>query len=114
MRISDWSSDVCSSDLPAAVAFARHDLDRLRSAVGTHDVDRLAAAAPDLHRAFAAAVAAEPLGPEHAGDAATGFGGCGRGRGAQQRRSADRRVGQGGVSTWRYRWERSYKKYKIN
>src|SRR3546814_10708026 len=29
MRISDWSSDVCSSDLPAA--FARFDLNRVPS-----------------------------------------------------------------------------------
>src|SRR3546814_17956105 len=33
MRISDWSSDVCSSDLTLAVARARHRQPRVRAAV---------------------------------------------------------------------------------
>src|SRR3546814_18382914 len=100
MRISDWSSDVCSSDLLSRIddiAFDRlfdvavgiggvvlQILDRLFAApafVVDAGVDDEAAGAPQLH--------AEP--PE----IAVG-------------RSEERRVGQGGVSTCRSRWSREH------
>src|SRR3546814_15345055 len=38
MRISDWSSDVCSSDLRTELAFERHvEVDRLLAALGARD-----------------------------------------------------------------------------
>src|SRR3546814_20054676 len=43
MRISDWSSDVCSSDLPAAALRARHPGDAPGDGVG-HPHDRRGAA----------------------------------------------------------------------
>src|SRR3546814_13321660 len=44
MRISDWSSDVCSSDLPGAVRghIARVALHITKVAFGNHSVDNLA------------------------------------------------------------------------
>src|SRR3546814_4786863 len=45
MRISDWSSDVCSSDL--------HRLDRFRRLDVTCDPDRLTARRHDVFRGFA-------------------------------------------------------------
>src|SRR3546814_18908312 len=94
MRISDWSSDVCSSDLDPLLrecviveAFAlRHrarDTDRQR--VGDRDIEhprqapRFEAAGLDLHLAFKAVA---------------------RKRG----RSEERRVGKEWVRTFRSRW----------
>src|SRR3546814_8258651 len=91
MRISDWSSDVCSSDLvervcvmyagrlveeaPAAALFARP----------RHPYTRgLLAALPALD------------GPRQRLAAIPGS--------VPEPRSEERRVGKGCVSTWRYRW----------
>src|SRR3546814_6437856 len=58
MRISDWSSDVCSSDLVGIAGFQRHHVE----AVGGHVVGQHPAlaiqdqAAPRQHRAQAEAV----------------------------------------------------------
>src|SRR3546814_3804818 len=87
MRISDWSSDVCSSDLFARLfaedieLAARTDLDVGDLVVGDEDVGHRGgkadqAAAP--HRQFEAAVGVL--------------------------RSEERRVGKGGVRTCRSRW----------
>src|SRR3546814_10935211 len=78
MRISDWSSDVCSSDLPAPGI-------------------RAGALAGDGH---VVALVAFPL---QAVDEQDGL----RRRAVKQHdvgRSAERRVGKGGVSTCRSRW----------
>src|SRR3546814_1314354 len=86
MRISDWSSDVCSSDLSVAVAVMHHApahhhralqhvvgqpgrAQRLQTTLGQRQVDRTAAAET-----------------------------------AQSRRSEERRVGKECVSTCRSRW----------
>src|SRR3546814_15113427 len=91
MRISDWSSDVCSSDLPEAFLdrlFAGHD------AVGTVPDDERAAAFvgadPVLRRAgFLEDIAGFDAGLFDIGD---------------DERSEERRVGKECVSTCRYRW----------
>src|SRR3546814_4740725 len=54
MRISDWSSDVCSSDLGDRIAFLA-DID------GVLDMDRPVAAGPPRHRAGLEIVAGEEL-----------------------------------------------------
>src|SRR3546814_16896884 len=95
MRISDWSSDVCSSDLyhlqlsenvvgisaHMPVVAVAHDL----AACGDHDTAQLA---PLLivHAGYEVAVWRPPLGVENVG------------------RSEERRVGKECVSTCRSRW----------
>src|SRR3546814_14450465 len=52
MRISDWSSDVCSSDLAAVVADARvadDDLELVAVAADVEGVDAAPEAAADVH-----------------------------------------------------------------
>src|SRR3546814_5582117 len=95
MRISDWSSDVCSSDLwrrvliDARPAPARNNRrlpsDRSRPACGT-----------------ATGIAVAP-GQKAADGLLVG---CGRGRPKIhfKKRSEERRVGKECVSTWRSRW----------
>src|SRR3546814_18679199 len=56
MRISDWSSDVCSSDLIIVLAAGAADRERIRTGHQRH-----VAVAPG--RSAAAAAAAEHLGP---------------------------------------------------
>src|SRR3546814_13456290 len=82
MRISDWSSDVCSSDLAEAAPLA------LKVGPGAHQPARLIVQMGKLHlkRAFARG---RPL-PEHLED--------------QPGRSEERRVGKECVSTRRSRW----------
>src|SRR3546814_19879139 len=80
MRISDWSSDVCSSDLPegdngragsgSASSLAKIDPDRLQLGVFLHRVQRLIAAEAGLlvaanARSHVAGI--EPVTPHHAG-----------------------------------------------
>src|SRR3546814_7565494 len=81
MRISDWSSDVCSSDLPA----------QREAHAGGGDVEILAR----LHR-------------QHPGDAAFVETRLDREEDAEHHdhddRSEERRVGKECVSTCRYRW----------
>src|SRR3546814_7882243 len=81
MRISDWSSDVCSSDLPGDRP------DRMEKALGLGAdalvLDLEDAVAPDAKPAAREAVAAFLGTP---------------------RRSEERRVGKECVSSWRYRW----------
>src|SRR3546814_1909196 len=79
MRISDWSSDVCSSDLREVAARARRRCPRFgeRSAIGARvDGEERLALADDL-----------PVGKVNRGD-----------------RSEERRVGKECVSTCRSRW----------
>src|SRR3546814_6304518 len=78
MRISDWSSDVCSSDLDSAAALAAP----LRARVGRVDPDRIGVCRT---RAESRLV------------------GANRHRGATVR-SEERRVGKECVSTCRSRW----------
>src|SRR3546814_17914136 len=105
MRISDWSSDVCSSDLgteigklhgpPVEQSLGLHRAATVATAFLAHDGDVAAAHLP----------------------AASSWIGC---CGASQRsgkalRSEARRVGKECVSTCRYRWSPDhYKKNKTN
>src|SRR3546814_3804564 len=91
MRISDWSSDVCSSDLHEQP----HGLDRVRVCV----VHRLMESCGATAKALVPLVGfVEPPGLQEIGDP------------VQQRvelegeRSEERRVGKECVSTCRYRW----------
>src|SRR3546814_15531517 len=104
MRISDWSSDVCSSDLPASVQL--HHAGRLRRAA---EIDQLLAAqhqAADVAVVAArrvleaeAALASQP--PIRA--AVQAHAGCVHGL-VEQLRSEESRVGKECVSTCRSRW----------
>src|SRR3546814_5939998 len=87
MRISDWSSDVCSSDLP------RGGCDRVEHVAARigHDAERAR-----RDHALAEEQEAERRGQEH--HARQGE------EEAEGRRSEERRVGKEGVSTGRSRW----------
>src|SRR3546814_8653181 len=87
MRISDWSSDVCSSDLLAILAFAQGDDQPGIVALGAFDLG--------LDRA---------IGDALDGDALLQFGQRLVGRMAMHPRSEARRVGKECVSTCRSRW----------
>src|SRR3546814_16248526 len=96
MRISDWSSDVCSSDLPLV----------------NQAVDGILAMALQLP-------AVQKLGQEIGIDIADGLGGIARAaekpfrpEPAAQSRSEERRVGKEGVSTGRTLWSPCTEKKK--
>src|SRR3546814_1639790 len=96
MRISDWSSDVCSSDLPELLALALLDVEgghqvldvRLAHALGHVEVARLLVGRQE--EAVLAAVL--PNLAEEVGAALDG------------ERSEERRVGKECGSTYRSRW----------
>src|SRR3546814_21130707 len=92
MRISDWSSDVCSSDLPPPIEYIRrsgglfrdmmiHDLDMARWLLGAEPIEVFARGS---------ALADPAIG--EAGDVDTAM------------RSEERRVGKECVRTCRSRW----------
>src|SRR3546814_1983617 len=87
MRISDWSSDVCSSDLPAPPCSTPGRDERLSR--GGQRSHRPPAGRPG-GRASDAPVAARTRRPLELGD--------------QLLRSEERRVGKECVRTCRYRW----------
>src|SRR3546814_20328984 len=95
MRISDWSSDVCSSDLRAIAIFTLFD-----------PADRRI----DLGDQFALTVAGahfdRPVGLARRAVGEVGF----AQRAVLTMRSAERRVGKECVSTCRSRWSPSYLK----
>src|SRR3546814_6222612 len=94
MRISDWSSDVCSSDLVARIGLAERLLAVGREVVFRPDGDRIVARLVGdqaIHLRIVDVVEVgvdlvEVLGPD--------------------RRSEERRVGKEWVSTCRSRWSR--------
>src|SRR3546814_14726386 len=98
MRISDWSSDVCSSDLAGAPALAAGKIpllvqtpEQLRQVlVGRHD-----------HAAMAEAARM----PQRAADRVVGL--------VFRMRSEERRVGKECVSTGRSRWEPYHENQKL-
>src|SRR3546814_12758983 len=91
MRISDWSSDVCSSDLAAGVQ-ALVDADRARGGRAQHLRAGQQPGAGAAVLAVAAAAAERVAGRRRSGaDGAV-------------RRSEERRVGKECVSTCRSRW----------
>src|SRR3546814_18512595 len=96
MRISDWSSDVCSSDLPYALDLLRNQnvpVDGLRS----KSWDEFAApGAPPMHFVFTVCDdAAGEICPVWPGQPISAHWGL---------RSEERRVGKEGVRTGRSRW----------
>src|SRR3546814_12985376 len=96
MRISDWSSDVCSSDLEVAQQDAQADLHARVPACTTSapgHVERIAKAAMGVDRVFAGRQRVQ-LGAQ----------GLDVGVDGAVARSEERRVGKECVSTCRSRW----------
>src|SRR3546814_16722257 len=95
MRISDWSSDVCSSDLDQAVALRRQrEAGRAEFPVEPVENRRGIGGAVEINRHRAALIA---LGVDrHVGDLRSGI----------EMRSEERRGGKECVRTCRSRWSR--------
>src|SRR3546814_16691061 len=93
MRISDWSSDVCSSDLAAGEIFAAHAHAQLGMPMSRNLGPSVAA-----ERFMAQADAVEASLVQH----------------AAARRSEERRVGEKCVSTCRYRWWTDHTKTNLH
>src|SRR3546814_12971412 len=97
MRISDWSSDVCSSDLP--------ELERLVDTALAQNLDiRQAAARIDEARALRDLAAGRQLPTVAAGASVNRRRQSENGPLPIGTRSEERRVGKGGVRTCRSRW----------
>src|SRR3546814_11685994 len=105
MRISDWSSDVCSSDLEKAIGYQyyttlmawRSDAKPVETWQQFWDVEAFPGkrALPNYPTyALPVALLADGVKPED--------------------RSEERRVGKGCVSTWRSRWSTYHQKKKKN
>src|SRR3546814_14789563 len=107
MRISDWSSDVCSSDLEVSLALV--DV-RMPGHDGVWLVDQVVTRFPDTPVALATGLLEmDPqvkLRPGVVGYVIKPF--------TCQERSEARRVGKGCVSTCRIRWSPYHKKKKQN
>src|SRR3546814_17323250 len=108
MRISDWSSDVCSSDLEIGDAEQPVGVEH---AVGTllHLVIRAVRDAPQKH--LGVLVADTPAGDDVKESADRGWAQplpLGLTRQVDEGRSEERRVGKEGVSTCRSRWSRDH------
>src|SRR3546814_19240205 len=119
MRISDWSSDVCSSDLlgpgaawPAAGPDREHRLDRGGPRLRAAPYQREGAPSEDDHGgAGGKAQGHGPAARPSPGLPAARQGGGGEARQPVADRSEKRRVGEGGVSTGRTRgWAEHAKK----
>src|SRR3546814_12041758 len=105
MRISDWSSDVCSSDLPAA-PHGRPAAPGGWPAIVGRSADRRGAGRARGPAALPGPPRCREAGSERGGEPALlgGFGG----------RSEGRRVGQECVSTGRTRWAQYHQQTKNN
>src|SRR3546814_19259747 len=107
MRISDWSSDVCSSDLGVGAVVADGGVEAALAARARHHV-------PEADTGGEQSLQPDLVGEEDE---------IGFDDGADQPpelvsrmsvRSEERRVGKECVSTWRYRWRQSpYKKTTV-
>src|SRR3546814_15843220 len=108
MRISDWSSDVCSSDLGDA-AFAFEPVERIAVGkviavvVGDGDADQFALPIAAGKRALAVVDRQRDITADEV-EAGISH--------QRARRSEERRVGKECVSTCRYRWSPYPKKKK--
>src|SRR3546814_13744309 len=97
MRISDWSSDVCSSDLPSGNRRARGIFPEVAPAESVTRVSpksQKGKIMKKLATAIALAAGLWAAAPAPAAD----------GDPTQQARSEERRLGKEGVSTCRSRW----------
>src|SRR3546814_6248655 len=100
VRISDWSSDVCSSDLRAAGCQARRrGYDALRPVAASQPLP-----AALRHRQRAAAGASQGAPVAESVDATDSKSVARKGVPVRVRRSEERRVGKEGVSTGRFGW----------
>src|SRR3546814_13203989 len=97
MRISDWSSDVCSSDLSerAALAAERAKLAEMKPYRKTNSPSTRQAVRRTLRTALNSAIAHQLITFNPASHVELEPG---------KRRSEERRVGKECVSTCRYRW----------
>src|SRR3546814_17091245 len=104
MRISDWSSDVCSSDLSEA---QMQSLVKIYESMKPKDAARifeeldmevLLEVVERMKERKTAPILAE-MNPERAKTGTPEL---------DQRRSEERRVGKGCVSTWRSEWSREH------
>src|SRR3546814_20790198 len=96
MRISDWSSDVCSSDLTAPQFRERYQpLDTRK-----HEIER------EIPRIEAeiAVLSADGISFEHIASEGRSFSDSWPTLSEEKKRSEERRVGQACVSTCRSRW----------
>src|SRR3546814_17470662 len=107
MRISDWSSDVCSSDLTAAMAEVCADR---ATAVKHAPPSRMSCRA--FCRREAPPAGSTERQDEHQQDHGAAGGPDPRTDTAAAHRSEERRVGKECVSTCRYRWAPSHEKKK--
>src|SRR3546814_19531465 len=105
MRISDWSSDVCSSDLlDRRMIGHRHQFDGAitergdRPQSGVEILERIAAERIDLKPDRLAARPEEAARPRHRGPREA------RSRRGDHTRSEERRVGKEDVRTFSYTW----------
>src|SRR3546814_12968896 len=98
MRISDWSSDVCSSDLPPSPAQLRTIEAELRSKIGARysALEAVRAVLPGQRRASRKQFCSRLI--------AQAFAAAGIQLVARPNRSEERRGGKGCVSTCRSRW----------
>src|SRR3546814_19867221 len=103
MRISDWSSDVCSSDLFAAVVIALISEGRMARDGATLRLPAHRAAMSDAETALWEKI--RPMMEE---------GGMRPPRVREIARSEERRVGKEGVRTCRSRWEQDHSTTKQN
>src|SRR3546814_16630875 len=122
MRISDWSSDVCSSDLLVGHAISRLYGSHVSAVLDGH---RIALSAGNIGPGFAATALGVPIdedGHTHlpfnwrTGAGCPGYPNGGRGltisprprcsAAHREKRSEERRVGKGCASTCRSRWSR--------
>src|SRR3546814_18722430 len=124
MRISGWSSDVCSSDLPDQVRGDRDDMRTRRGRITSSNAAKLACIAGCALLSARSYLVPDPFRPFMM----CGRGGTGRratlrslwpkGRGSSSIldrtiiRSEERRGGQEGVSTCRSRWSPDNEKKK--
>src|SRR3546814_17213638 len=102
MRISDWSSDVCSSDLADAFLFGRHTYEIFAGYWGAFenpDVNPIASALNSRPKYLASTTLTDPQWKN-----TTALSG--------DTRSEERRVGTECVSTCRSRWSPYHKKKK--
>src|SRR3546814_2368477 len=102
LRISDWSSDVCSSDLVQALPRGAVTDAPLGEGLSGRLNARAQAATPTFRRWEESRPTISPRRRRWAGRAGTG----------SATRSEERSVGKGGVSTCRPRWSPQRKKTK--